>query len=414
MEFSGNTASSDSYYARGGAIYGDSDSTITLSDNGSVEFSGNTAISGSSSAYGGAIYTVGNLRIRNNESVLFEQNAEISNGAYRLRSIHAGGSGDVISLSAAAGKSIEFRDAVYIRSDSTVNLNADYGDIKQKGDILFTGKYTETHLNELLASAEAGRTATAEEILNSRTTEVNALTNLYGGRLRVEDGAIYQGQGITAHEGSGATVRVKDAELSHAEYNLQFNAGTALEVVGNSTIRGNVNLKEGSLFKLEQAAALSLHETLEADAATLTVSGGALLEGGSTLNASLTLADGATLDMDALDVGAVTLNGALTFGGLVTMGDKLLGILSEMSGWEESVTLFTGLTDLVLPAVAADDAADRLWVGDVFSNLAGNENYYFNYVPEVGSLAVVHVPEPTTTTLSLLALAALAARRRRK
>lgn len=96
------------------------------------------------------------------------------------------------------------------------------------------------------------------------------------------------------------------------------------------------------------------------------------------------------------------------------MGDKLLGILSEMSGWEESVTLFTGLTDLVLPAVAADDAADRLWVGDVFSNLAGNENYYFNYVPEVGSLAVVHVPEPATTSLGLAALVALAARRRRK
>lgn len=152
----------------------------------------------------------------------------------------------------------------------------------------------------------------------------------------------------------------------------------------------------------------------DAQKGAVAVTGSATFGAGSSLNASLTLADGATLDMDALDVGAVTLNGALTFGGQVTMGDKLLGILSEMSGWEESVTLFTGLTDLVLPAVAADDAADRLWVGDVFSNLAGNENYYFNYVPEVGSLAVVHVPEPATTTLGLLALSALAARRRRK
>ena len=422
VSFSGNTASGR--YAYGGAICEERGSTITLSDNGSVTFSGNTASSSDDDASGGAIYTYGDLSIRNNDSVAFYQNAEVVNGnTYRLRSIYAGGSGAEISLSAAAGKSITFRDSVYIASGSTVNLNADYtyldeaGEsvtIRQTGDIIFTGADTEQHLNDLLEAAGAGRTATAQEILNSRTTEVCAMTNLYGGRLRVEEGAIYQDQGITAMEGSAATVRVQNAELSHEGYDLTFNAGTALEVAGNSTIRGNVNMLADSLFKLEQAASLSLHETVEADAATLTVNGGALLEGGATLNASLTLADGATLDMDALDVGAVTLNGALTFGGQVTMGDKLLGILSEMSGWEESVTLFTGLTDLVLPAVAADDAADRLWVGNVFSNLAGNENYYFNYVPEVGSLAVVHVPEPTTTSLGLAALAALAARRRRK
>ena len=424
VTFSGNTASSSSpyVYAYGGAINGSS--TITLSDNGSVTFSGNTASSSDDDASGGAIYTYGDLSIRNNDSVAFYQNAEVVNGnTYRLRSIYAGGSGAEISLSAAAGKSITFRDSVYIASGSTVNLNADYtyldeaGEsvtIRQTGDIIFTGADTEQHLNDLLEAAGAGRTATAQEILNSRTTEVCAMTNLYGGRLRVEEGAIYQGQGITAMEGSAATVRVQNAELSHEGYDLTFNAGTALEVAGNSTIRGNVNMLADSLFKMEQAATLSLHETLQADAATLTVNGGALLEGGATLNASLTLADGATLDMDALDVGAVTLNGALTFGGQVTMGDKLLGILSEMSGWEESVTLFTGLTDLVLPAVAADDAADRLWVGDVFSNLAGDEHYYFNYKADVGSLSVVFIPEPTTATLSLLALAALAARRRRK
>ena len=430
VSFSGNTVSaysSSSYYsyAYGGAIFGDSYSTITLSNNGSVTFSGNTVSSSASYSYasGGAIYASGNLSIRNNESVLFEKNVEKSGSSYRLRSIYAGGSGDAISLSAAVGKSIEFRDSVYIASGSTVNLNADYtyldeaGEsvtIRQTGDIIFTGADTEQHLNDLLEAAGAGRTATAQEILNSRTTEVCAMTNLYGGRLRVEEDAIYQGQGITAMEGSGATVRVQNATLSQVGYDLTFNAGTALEVAGNSTIRGNVSLLADSLFKLEQAATLSLHETLQADAAELTVQGTALLAGSSTLNASLTLADGATLDMMSLDAGAVTINGALTFGGQVTMGDKLLGILSEMSGWEESVTLFTGLTDLVLPAVAADDAADRLWVGDVFSNLAGNENYYFNYVPEVGSLAVVHVPEPTTTTLGLLALSALAARRRRK
>ncbi|MBR5196152.1 MAG: hypothetical protein IKW48_08475, partial [Akkermansia sp.] len=160
VTFSGNTATCSPYSAYGGAIYGLNSSTITLSNNGSVTFSGNTATSSSSSASGGAIYTNGNLSIQNNDSVEFYQNAEVKGGVYRLRSIYAGGSGDVISLSAAAGKNITFRDAVYIASGSTVNLNADYGNVKQQGDIVFTGKYTETHLNELLEAAGAGRTAT--------------------------------------------------------------------------------------------------------------------------------------------------------------------------------------------------------------------------------------------------------------
>ena len=236
VTFSGNTASSSGSYAYGGAIYGD---TITLSNNGSVTFSGNTA-SGSSRAYGGAIYASGDLSIRNNDSVVFYQNAEVVSGTYRLRSIYAGGSGDTISLSAAAGKSIEFRDSVRIGSGSTVNLNADYtyldeaGEsvtIKQKGDIIFTGATTEADLLAVKGSA-----GTAEEILESRTTEVRSLTNLYGGRLCVEDGAIYKGYGITAHEGSDSTIRVKDAELNHAGYNIILNSGTSLELEGENKI----------------------------------------------------------------------------------------------------------------------------------------------------------------------------------
>ena len=198
------------------------------------------------------------------------------------------------------------------------------------------------------------------------------------------------------------------------DYELEFNAGTTLEVAGNSTIRGNVNLLADNLFKLEQAATLNLHETLQADAAELTVQGTALLSGSSMLNASLTLADGATLDMMSLDAGAVTINGALTFGGKVEMGEHLMAILKEMRGWEDSVTLFTGIDSLVLPQVVTGGESDRVWVGNVFSNLTEYQNYYIDFKAGVGALLVVRVPEPTTTTLSLLALTALALRRRRK
>ena len=409
VTFSGNEASS------GGVIYGEFDSTIELSNNGIVTFSGN---------FGVAICTRRDLSIRNNASVLFEKNLSYVDSTYRLRSIYALGGEGVISLSAAEDRSIEFRESVYIASGSTVNLNADYTyldeegvsvTVEQKGDILFTGAYVERYLNDMLEAAGYERTATAEEILSSRTSEVNTLTHLYGGRLRVEDGAIYKGYGITAEAGSASKVLVKDASLNHAGYDLTFNAGTALEVAGESTIRGHVNLQEGSVFKLELGAVLCLHETAGADAATLTVNGSALLSGSATLNAGLTLADGATLDMDYLDAGAVTLNGALTFGEQVTIGENLLALLEDIKTQAEGVALFTGIDSLTLPQTATTTTSGRVWAGVVFSNLASNQNYYLVYQADTGTLSIVYnVPEPATATLSLLALAALAARRRRK
>ena len=376
--FEGNTASSTSAYAgaSGGAISGQG-CTIELSNNGSVVFAGNTASSTSAyaGAFGGAIYTYGycNLSIRNNDSVLFEKNAEISDGTYRLRSIYAADCGDIISLSAAAGRSIEFRDSVYIASCFSVNLNADYGDTRQQGDIIFTGKYAEQHLNELLKAADAGRTATAQEILNSRTTEVNALTYLYGGRLRVEDGAIYQGQGITVHEGSDATVLVKDATLSHEGYALTFNAGTTLQVEGESLIVGDVLMMAQSVLNLE---------------------------------------------------GETTINGALTLG----LGMQLAGnILAEVQNLQvgESLTLVSGLESLavqtqnLMRSVEYTTVMDgyEVQASEYFSNLAGNTGLVMRYDSEAGTVSICNtpaVPEPTTATLSLLAFAALAARRRRK
>ena len=166
---------------------------------------------------------------------------------------------DNFSLSTSEGNSIEFRDSVYVCTGVTISLNQDYtyqnavGEsvtIKQTGDIIFTGKYTETHLHEILEADGAGRVATAEEILNSRTSEVYAMTNLYGGRLCVEDGAVYKGYGITAHAGSDSTIRVKNAELNHGGYNIILNSGTSLELEGENkiTVRSLV-LKGGSTLR---------------------------------------------------------------------------------------------------------------------------------------------------------------------
>ena len=391
ISFKGNTVTSfptsdlGLAYAYGGAVYGAGN--ITLSNNGCVEFCRNKA--SSTSAMGGAIYTVGDLSIQNNAFVLFEKNAEINNGTYHLRSIYASRG---ISISAAAGKSVEFRDSAYI--SSTVNLNADYTDAegkahKQQGDILFTGKYTETHLNEVLAAAGENRKATEQEIVNSRTSEVNAMTHLYGGRLRVEDEAVYKGRGITAHAGSESAVLVKDAVLNHAGYELQFLEGSKLEVLGESVIYGDV---------------------LVSSTATASFSSLTRLEG------SLTLASGSTLLLD----GEFTLDGTLTLGTGLTLGGNVLELLNQLQ-YGQSLTLVSGLDSLTVQSLNAKSTSEysafatdqELRAADYFSNLS--PNMVLNYNGEVGSLSVSRIiPEPTTATLSLLALTALMSRRRRK
>ncbi len=428
VAFSGNTASS------GGAIaiYG---GTIELSGNGSVAFSGNTVSASYNDTRGGAICGYGNLSIRNNDSVLFEKNAEISGATYRLRSISAGGSGAVISLSASAGKSIEFRDSVYIASGSTVNLNAYYTDAngmvhKQTGDIIFTGAYTEQHLNKLLAADGLNRTATETEILNSRTTEVQAMTNLYGGRLRVEDKAVLKlNGGLTVAEGGNASVEVKAAELNVGSHALSMVSGSSLALADGAKVTATeLTITTGATLTVlgsvstepltEQVAALTLsEETVAGFDATRAVNTGSV----SVLDGDLTLESGSLL---SLDDAYLELSGNLFFD--VAEGEEKIaldiapGIITEANN---QVVLFNvdGVVTFGFDGLTA--SADNGMVycvkaEDYFTGNRVTESMKLVYDSSTGMVylenAAGAVPEPTTTTLSLLALAALAARRRRK
>lgn len=268
--------------AYGGAIYGVGSCTIELNNNGNVEFRGNSVSSSDGFTYGGAIYVKGSLHIRNNDSVEFAGNEEKSGSTYRLRSIYAGEDGGVISLSVADGKSIKFRDSIYIASGNTFNLNEDYEKVKQEGDIIFTGATTVDDLYKVKGDVDG----TDGEILASRTSEVYTMTNLYGGRLRVEDGAVYQGYGITVHEGSEATVLVKDATLNHSGYNLTFNSGTTLQAAGVSSITGNVVMLQGSQLALTvgamntTSAVLTLGTAMDLQGVNLLVEGAEYLLSG--------------------------------------------------------------------------------------------------------------------------------------
>ena len=393
----------DNFASYGGAIYGYHCASLELSNNASVKFINNRATPsfGNAADNGGAINLSdwSTFILQNNGEVLFEKNTVLYQGKYLLRGLcvdmpYGADNRDQINISAPKDKRIEFRDSIYINADCAFNLNIEYineneSPIPQTGDIVFTGAYTEAHLKEILAADNANRNASDEEIVSSRTSEVYAMPNLYGGRLRVEDGAIYQGQGITAHVGSNATVRVKDAVLSHADYELHFYEGTKLETLGTSEIFGDV------IVESTATAAFSALTRLEG---------------------SLTLISGSTLQLD----GVFTLNGTLTLGTGLTLGGNVLELLNQLQ-YGQSLTLVSGLDSLTVQSLNAKSTSEysafatdqELRAADYFSNLS--PNMVLKYNGEVGSLSVSRViPEPATATLSLLALTALMSRRRRK
>ena len=228
ISHNGNVSFSGNSSTYGGAIFADY-GDVTISNNADVSFSGNSAYS-----YGGAINASSGLTIQGNDSVLFEKNYENTNGAYRLSSIY---SDEGMTLSAKTGGNITFYDSVY--SYGATYLNRNYTDAEGNtqsagGDIIFSGKYAEQHLNEILAANNENRTATAKEIQNSQTSEFRDTIYLQNGSLQIVDGARLNGSGLQV---SGeAKLLMRDSYMSHTGYSLTFATGTELELQGSNTL----------------------------------------------------------------------------------------------------------------------------------------------------------------------------------
>ena len=416
VTFSGNTASG-SPSGSGGAIYGSSTSTITLNNNGSVTFSGNTAeaTSSSSSAYGGAIYSSGNLNIRNNDSVEFYQNAEVRAGSYRLRSIYAKGSEKIISFSAAEGKNITFRDSVYIASGNTLNLNETYGDREQKGDIIFTGATTVNDLYMVKGNVDG----TEEEIQASRTSEVHSAVHLYGGRLRVEEQAVLKTTaGLAVAADSNATVTIDHAELDAGTSDITIGATGRLELSNGAIVRANeIIIDDEATLALsctdwQTRATFALSEAVAAGTTAYNTGNTVVIDGDLTLNG------GATLVADHAH-GCMTEGSVLTFNASDEKKINLVLTWGMVYEPDVPITLFTGVESMRF-IYNETELTDSTAVnpGDFFTGAWINESTTFTYDAEAGAFWVMNVnslsiPEPTTTTLGLLALAGLAARRRR-
>ena len=200
---------------------------------------------------GGAVYVPqgGSVRIEGNDHVEFRNNWITSGDTYRLMGLCV--EGDELVLAAGAGQDITFYDALYAKSANgalQVSFNADYRDKgnvlrKATGDIVFSGKYAEQDLRALK------RYYTQEELEASLTTEVYGTTNLYGGRLRIEDGAVYKGNGINVAAGSKATLRLANGTLNQVDCAVTLASGTTLELQGvNDITAAALDMRSGSML----------------------------------------------------------------------------------------------------------------------------------------------------------------------
>ena len=236
--------------------------------------------------YGAALYvdSASTFTLGGNHSVIFEKNLEINNDTYRLRSI---GSDGILNLSATdATDTITFYDT--ITADGTkavVHLNPDYTDdsgITRSGNghLIFSGKYTEEHLNQLLKKNGKSRSATSSEITNSRTSYAET-TYLHSGQVTIEDGAVYSGATLTllrANSGT-TTLELSGGSLNYSSGHITLQSGTELLLnnCNNNITASTLTLEKGSSLRFSLSS-------VNTTSALLSFSGYLAANSGSTLN----------------------------------------------------------------------------------------------------------------------------------
>lgn len=235
---------------------------------------------------------------------------------------------------------------------------------------------------------------------------------------------------LTYDVAGGATLQSTGEITSETRSNLVKTGTGSLQLNNGANRFDNIRVDAGELMvhgaevydldNLQAATSASLSFYVgavgnKATEAEVRVSGTADFGSNAQLNANLTLATGAVLNV--ADNG-LAMGSTLTLQEGMLLGDSTLARVRSLSVGE-STTLFQGVDGLTLGnrEYTTISTEDSILASPYFSNLSNN--YVLTYTgTDNGSLNITmlsaSVPEPTTTTLSLLALSALAARRRRK
>ncbi len=304
---------------------------------------------------------------------------------------------------------------------------------------------------------------------NAAATIVNGTLNsgvtiADGQTLHLDDGLTQKGAAVQLESGArlglGNDTRVEGTVGGRGTIVKENGAiasatGSTATITGSmKDFKGTVVVQSGTLNLMNIAEAAQLNEVdiainsgtlgvykgdtaAAANEGTLTISNGHTLTAGqeALLNADLVMGFGAE-GFATLDVHAMAGLGGLQMGSSVTLNPGLVLLSAEdmdaVNGlrYMGKYDLFHGVDGLSLEGtpdfLSVLGLADK-WVkaADVFANdlfKEAEDQYYVFYSGatqaggaggNVGTVYLMQVPEPTTSTLSLLAPAALAARRRK-
>ncbi|MDD3766497.1 MAG: hypothetical protein PHF89_04825 [Eubacteriales bacterium] len=228
--FSGNTATS-----KGGAILNEGGGTLTIS--GTSIFSGNTATN-----TGGAIYNTGTLSlIADSGNIEFTDNKanSVSNA------IHT--NGGTVNLSAGAGKSITFNDAITSENTTSImniNNNATYN--------------------------------TGSVILNADMSGYLGAVNLFGGTLQLTNSATFFGSSSDFAMSGTSVLDLQNNKIDNIALNSFAAAGTPtlkIDISPNTLTLDNIAVTTGSGSLATNFNILNDAEILEKTELTLLSSG---------------------------------------------------------------------------------------------------------------------------------------------
>ena len=250
---------------------------------------------------------------------------------------------------------------------------------------------------------------------NSTITASTTLTNESTLTYDVAGGATLQSTGEITSETRSDLVKMGTGSLqlnnaANRFDNIRVDAGEL--IVHGAEAYDLDNLQAATSAPLSFYAGAVGNKDTEA---TVRVSGTADFGSGAQLNANLTLATGAVLNVAD---GGLAMGSTLTLQEGVLLGDSTLARVQSLRVGEFT-TLFSGVDGLTLgnTEYTTISTEDSILASPYFSNLSNNYVLSYTETDNGSSLNITMmsaaVPEPTTTTLSLLALSALAMRRRR-
>ena len=313
-----------------------------------------------------------------------------------------------ITLTAAIDSSwnpghITLEDDAKIEADHiTLSTNA-VSNVTGAGIVHVSGNVETFNGGKINTSADTF-TVDGDVILGSKQAGAN------NDALTVSGGAFSVAGTTTVNSGRTLTVSGGTATLN----DLVIAGGTVNLTGGTTTIDGTVTVNGGTL-NMTTATDLTMESvtlnagntiTLGTDHSGKLTTTALTVNGASTINADLILAQGAEVNMTA----AVTMGCTVTIEGgtVLTVADTVM---------TAPVTLFTDVEGLTLGTTEITEMgwydANGILASVNGTAITGDGQFVIGFWDGTVSVAEASVPEPATATLSLLALAALAARRRR-